>query len=921
MGLARTDTQDTEDGWVDTINRLPSAIDLWTGNYDRSMFPNKEEFLTSSTEDQIEENKWERETEDLNYEQCKDDLPDDLLSDEDTVIEPRKSAEEHASAEINNTSHSTSSILLDETKGQSNSADTEIVTKGHDENCVPDSLLESPSSTTDDPNAANDATDKSINTEQSVLHSDDSNSRHSNKETMTEEEPPEVESAKQAPIAEQSQNSETINDGSITSTVPNQQDDINISHISTSTVVIASTGPLETKSDDDCNADPTLLNVNKWVEESEFQNMPSDSDDNRADAGSTLVATSKTIDGVNEHNTDTPSSSQEPDEADPNNEHISETATACSEGVIRTYSQETLLLNLNSQEIIDSGSSHTVDSVNEFQLHHSPDSSSKSVNISTAIEDTVPEESDIDKIEAPSKDTEHLENSLSKTDLQTIEKKTANNALLDYSNSPDLFESVPISEESIINNVTNEEIVEQPLQNVNNSNENILLNIRDDNAISSAQNKSLSSEDERMLLSPVSETDTILASMPSPSNNEKDAEVTTSEVVAPTDGGLVDSTTADVNKNQDECSKTDVADTTTVTSSEETSQETVILKGDKIENNAVLPDVPCTDCSESRTKEFIPAPNVTPETVSEKNIPSEEEDTLTQNTISLVGNDDGKAKSNTSDTDDTVFNEDATLVENEPASIVTDNTESCSERSVEKETGSKEETRLSQDSATSFVFDISDNQNDIGSKSQTDNENCSSTNLRDESVKIDPAEEPINNCSDVDEDDDDDGVHLDVTMEEIICNGSPSYIENYGCQEENVVIKQEDEEIIEETPQNENSAAEGITSDPQQNVGDELLQLLREVEVPFDETVNSSSQSNKPKSNSKQESKEADEILKMLDEETVSDISDSDLSDDNLSLSGFDMDLLEDKLVKEVVDKKFEKSSDYDEKNFIMRSK
>lgn len=61
----------------------------------------------------------------------------------------------------------------------------------------------------------------------------------------------------------------------------------------------------------------------------------------------------------------------------------------------------------------------------------------------------------------------------------------------------------------------------------------------------------------------------------------------------------------------------------------------------------------------------------------------------------------------------------------------------------------------------------------------------------------------------------------------------------------------------------------------QQIIGDELLELLREVEVPSIPPLNNYSRSTQ-KSDNKKEVKEADEIFKMLQEENMSELSDSD---------------------------------------------
>lgn len=67
----------------------------------------------------------------------------------------------------------------------------------------------------------------------------------------------------------------------------------------------------------------------------------------------------------------------------------------------------------------------------------------------------------------------------------------------------------------------------------------------------------------------------------------------------------------------------------------------------------------------------------------------------------------------------------------------------------------------------------------------------------------------------------------------------------------------------------------------QQIIGDELLELLREVEVPSAPPLNECNR-NVQKSNNEKELMDADEIFKMLQEENVSDLSDSDsdLSDE-----------------------------------------
>ncbi|XP_018577757.1 transcriptional regulator ATRX [Anoplophora glabripennis] len=146
-------------------------------------------------------------------------------------------------------------------------------------------------------------------------------------------------------------------------------------------------------------------------------------------------------------------------------------------------------------------------------------------------------------------------------------------------------------------------------------------------------------------------------------------------------------------------------------------------------------------------------------------------------------------------------------------------------------------------------------------------------------------------------DSDDDDVRLDVTMEEIVDTGSPSTIDNINAQEDvkkEEVIKgaiEDPELIVEENIEKRNTEEYNMPT-TQQIIGDELLELLREVEVPSVAPLSTCAR-NIQKTNNKKDIKEADEIFKMLLEESTSDISDSEISDDNISLSQSDTDLFE----------------------------
>ncbi|KAJ8955909.1 hypothetical protein NQ318_005457 [Aromia moschata] len=141
-------------------------------------------------------------------------------------------------------------------------------------------------------------------------------------------------------------------------------------------------------------------------------------------------------------------------------------------------------------------------------------------------------------------------------------------------------------------------------------------------------------------------------------------------------------------------------------------------------------------------------------------------------------------------------------------------------------------------------------------------------------AQIDDLKETIEIISDSD----DEEVCLDVTMEEIISSGSPAHIECISDQE--VAEEKEVEEIssvnLDDLKQDENEVA----------LADELLELLKEVVVssePNDRAIPNNAQF---ESNGT-ETLKADEIFKMLMqlEDSDTDISDVDASDEDTDLS------------------------------------
>lgn len=98
--------------------------------------------------------------------------------------------------------------------------------------------------------------------------------------------------------------------------------------------------------------------------------------------------------------------------------------------------------------------------------------------------------------------------------------------------------------------------------------------------------------------------------------------------------------------------------------------------------------------------------------------------------------------------------------------------------------------------------------------------------------------------------------------------------------EEEIIIKEtvnDPEPIIVNDNDEESNSEKDIIPTTQQIIGDELLELLREVEVPSMAPLSDSTR-NIQKSNSKKDMQDADEIFKMLQDESESDLSESEIS-------------------------------------------
>ncbi|KAJ8970161.1 hypothetical protein NQ317_007223 [Molorchus minor] len=146
------------------------------------------------------------------------------------------------------------------------------------------------------------------------------------------------------------------------------------------------------------------------------------------------------------------------------------------------------------------------------------------------------------------------------------------------------------------------------------------------------------------------------------------------------------------------------------------------------------------------------------------------------------------------------------------------------------------------------------------------------------------AQGEIKETIEIDSDNDsDNGIHLDVVMEEIVSTGDSLDVECIGEQED--ISKEDIEEII----PGKNFE---IADSQQGHLADELLELLREVEVP--QEAKDASNNITSVTTEKCEVKKADEILKMLEEESISDISDVDTSDWNTNLSSSDLEWIDD---------------------------